>query len=53
MDIRSAMSQQRVLVVKKANGILEYLKKSVSSRLREVILLLCSAMVRSHLSKAN
>ena len=53
VDNGLAMSQQCALVVKKANGILEYLKKSVSSRLREVILLLCSAMVRSHLSKAN
>lgn len=43
---RMAISQQ---YAKKANGILRYIKKSMSSRLREVLLILYFALVRLHL----
>jgi len=49
VDNKLAMIQQCVLVGKKATGILGCIKKSMSSRLREMILPLCSAVVRSHL----
>jgi len=47
VDNRLAMNQQSALVAKKANGILRCIKKSVASRLRNVILLFCSGETTS------
>ena len=43
VDSRMTMSQHCALVAKKANGILECIRKGLVSRLTEVLLPLCSA----------
>ncbi|PKU34145.1 hypothetical protein llap_15551 [Limosa lapponica baueri] len=49
VDEKLNMSQQCALPVQKANHILGCIKSSMTSRLWEVTLLLCSDLVRPHL----
>ena len=49
VDGKLTMSQQCAFTAQKANHILDCTKKIVASRLREVILPLCSALVTPHL----
>jgi len=49
VDGKLGMSQQCALAAQKANHIQGCIKRSVTSRAKEVILPLCSALVRPHL----
>ena len=49
IDERPNMSRQCVLAAQRENHTLDCIKRSVASRSREVILPLCSALMRPHL----
>ncbi|KAJ7400151.1 hypothetical protein BTVI_107836 [Pitangus sulphuratus] len=49
VDGKLNMSQHCVLTAHKTNSVLGYIKRSMASRAREVILPLCSAVVRPNL----
>jgi len=49
VDEKLDISQQCVLAAQKANCVLGCIKKGVASRQREVIVPLCSTLVRPHL----
>ena len=51
VDNKLTMGQQCGLVAKKANGILGCFRKSIVSRMREVLLALYSALVRPQLER--
>jgi len=49
VDEKMDLSNQCALTAQKVNHVLVYIKSSMASRVREVILPLCSALVRPHL----
>jgi len=52
VDEKLDISQHRALGAQKANHVLGCIKRSVASKPREVILPLCSTLVRPHLESS-